>query len=278
MLRRIEALQPTVNAFITVTADEARDAARRAEAAVMAGERLGPAPRRAVLGQGPAVHEGRPHHDGLADLRRPGARRGRGARSPAARGRRHPDRQDDHPRVRPQAADRQPALRRHPQPVGSLAHRGRLVRRRRRGGRHRPGAAGARHRRRRLRPPARLVLRHRRAQADARARPARAAGRPLLLDVLHRPDGAERGGDGRLLRRDRRASTPATPTRARSRRTIRATSRCAACGSAGSPGSATGSSIRRCSPRARRRCATWKARAPTSRPWRRTSRPSSGPS
>ncbi|HKZ04259.1 MAG TPA: amidase family protein [Methylomirabilota bacterium] len=42
VLRRIEALQPTVNAFITVTADEARDAARRAETAVMAGEELGP--------------------------------------------------------------------------------------------------------------------------------------------------------------------------------------------------------------------------------------------
>jgi aspartyl-tRNA(Asn)/glutamyl-tRNA(Gln) amidotransferase subunit A len=42
VLERIEALQPTVNAFITVTADEARDAARRAEAAVMAGDRLGP--------------------------------------------------------------------------------------------------------------------------------------------------------------------------------------------------------------------------------------------
>ena len=42
VLRRIEALQPAVNAFITVTAEEARAAARRAEAAVMAGERLGP--------------------------------------------------------------------------------------------------------------------------------------------------------------------------------------------------------------------------------------------
>ncbi len=41
-LERIEQLQPTVNAFITVTAVEARAAARRAEAAVMAGERLGP--------------------------------------------------------------------------------------------------------------------------------------------------------------------------------------------------------------------------------------------
>jgi aspartyl-tRNA(Asn)/glutamyl-tRNA(Gln) amidotransferase subunit A len=42
VLRRIEALQPTVNAFITVTADAAREAARRAEAAVLAGEPLGP--------------------------------------------------------------------------------------------------------------------------------------------------------------------------------------------------------------------------------------------
>ena len=42
VLDRIETLQPTLNAFITVTADAARAAARRAEAAVMAGERLGP--------------------------------------------------------------------------------------------------------------------------------------------------------------------------------------------------------------------------------------------
>ena len=42
VLQRIEALQPTVNAFVTVTADAARETARRAEAAVMAGESLGP--------------------------------------------------------------------------------------------------------------------------------------------------------------------------------------------------------------------------------------------
>jgi aspartyl-tRNA(Asn)/glutamyl-tRNA(Gln) amidotransferase subunit A len=42
VLRRIEALQPTVNAFITVTADAAREVARRAEAALMAGDDVGP--------------------------------------------------------------------------------------------------------------------------------------------------------------------------------------------------------------------------------------------
>src|SRR5262245_47882542 len=42
VLQRIEALQPTVNAFITVTADEARDAARRAEATLMGGGVVGP--------------------------------------------------------------------------------------------------------------------------------------------------------------------------------------------------------------------------------------------
>jgi aspartyl-tRNA(Asn)/glutamyl-tRNA(Gln) amidotransferase subunit A len=42
VLRRIEALQPTVNAFITVTADEAREQARRAEAAVTRGFEMGP--------------------------------------------------------------------------------------------------------------------------------------------------------------------------------------------------------------------------------------------
>src|SRR5436309_1612617 len=41
-LARIEETQPTVNAFITICGDEARSAAKVAEAAVMRGDRLGP--------------------------------------------------------------------------------------------------------------------------------------------------------------------------------------------------------------------------------------------
>ncbi|MCB8883796.1 amidase [Acidisoma cellulosilytica] len=42
VLSRVEALQPTLNCFVTVTAEHAREAAKLAEAAVMAGEPLGP--------------------------------------------------------------------------------------------------------------------------------------------------------------------------------------------------------------------------------------------
>ena len=82
--------------------------------------------------------------------------------------------------------------------------RGRLLGRRRRRRRERPGPAGARHRRRRLDSPPRGLLRHRRPQAHARARPARASGRSLLHDVLHRTHGENGGRGRRVLRRDRR--------------------------------------------------------------------------
>jgi aspartyl-tRNA(Asn)/glutamyl-tRNA(Gln) amidotransferase subunit A len=42
LLHRIEAMQPVLNAFITICADDARAAARAAEAAVMRGDALGP--------------------------------------------------------------------------------------------------------------------------------------------------------------------------------------------------------------------------------------------
>jgi Asp-tRNA(Asn)/Glu-tRNA(Gln) amidotransferase A subunit family amidase len=42
VLARIERLNPALNAFCTVTTDEARDAAQAAEVSVMTGEELGP--------------------------------------------------------------------------------------------------------------------------------------------------------------------------------------------------------------------------------------------
>src|ERR1044071_9733513 len=42
VLDRIEKTQPTLNAFITVCAEEGRAAAKKAEAAVMRGDALGP--------------------------------------------------------------------------------------------------------------------------------------------------------------------------------------------------------------------------------------------
>src|SRR4051812_50079078 len=42
VLDRIERTQPTLNAFMTVCADDARAAAKAAEAAVMRGDALGP--------------------------------------------------------------------------------------------------------------------------------------------------------------------------------------------------------------------------------------------
>src|SRR5271169_6705095 len=71
VLARIERAQPTLNPFITVTAEPARAAARAAETALM-GRCLGAALRRAVLGQGPRQHRG-----SADDLRLGGARRQR---------------------------------------------------------------------------------------------------------------------------------------------------------------------------------------------------------
>ncbi|HEY1935997.1 MAG TPA: amidase family protein [Acetobacteraceae bacterium] len=41
-LDRIERSQPVLNAFITIAADQAMDAARAAEADIMCGDRIGP--------------------------------------------------------------------------------------------------------------------------------------------------------------------------------------------------------------------------------------------
>ena len=75
-LDRIEAVDPKVNAIVTV-AEGALDAAKAAEAAVMAGERTRAAARRALHGEGFHRHRRRADPARLADLQGPHPRRRR---------------------------------------------------------------------------------------------------------------------------------------------------------------------------------------------------------
>ena len=154
--------------------------------------------------------------------------------------------------------DRQPAVRRHPQPVGSLAQRGRLVREARP-----PPSRRARGRWRSAPTAAAPSASPRPAAASSASSPRSDASRTCIRPISspRRPTSDPwRGPWPRPPRASTRssASIRAIPTPARSRSTIRATSTCAACASAGFPGSAIGSSMRTCSPLARRRCAIWK--------------------
>ena len=64
-LARIEQLQPKLNAFVTVCADDARRASRRDRPA-RARQEARPARRRAGVGEGHPEHQGRAHRLGLA--------------------------------------------------------------------------------------------------------------------------------------------------------------------------------------------------------------------
>ena len=85
------------------------------------------------------------------------------------------------------------------QPVGPLAHPGRLLRRQRRGRGRAAGAGGHRHRHRRLDPPAGFVLRHHRHQADLRPRLALRHGRLRLQPGPGRARWRARAEDCALL-------------------------------------------------------------------------------
>ena len=130
-------------------------------------------------------------------------------------------RQDQPGRVRHGLVDRELRLRADPQPLGSRARPGRLLRRLGGGGRRRARALGARHRHGRLGQAARLALRRRRPAPDLRhglalrhrrlrvePRPGRPADedRPRQRAPLrdHRRPGPVRLDDRRAARAGRR--------------------------------------------------------------------------
>ena len=143
---------------------------RRVDRKRAAGAPLGAARRRADRAQGHPRHARARDHRGLEDPRRldPAVRRDR--RRAAARGRRGHPRQGQLRRVRDGLLDRALRVQDDDEPVGHRARPGRQLGRQRGGGRGRPVRREPRHRHRRLDPPARGVLRRRRAQADLRPR------------------------------------------------------------------------------------------------------------
>ena len=180
-LRRIEALDPTLNAYITVAADEALRCARQAEDDGGARPGAGAAPRRAARHQGPLRHTRPAHHRRLQDPRRLGSRGGRPRGRPAAARGGFAPRQAQHARVGGGRHQHQPPLRADCQPLGHHAHPRRLQRRV--GGRRRRCPVrwlpGQRHRR--LHTHTVVVLRDSGAEAHLRAgQPARRATAELV--------------------------------------------------------------------------------------------------
>ena len=81
----MERLNPILNAICTPTPDLARAEAKRIEAAIMAGETVGPLAGVPTGDQGPGLHQGHPHRLRLLGLRRFHSRRGRRRRRTAQR-------------------------------------------------------------------------------------------------------------------------------------------------------------------------------------------------
>ena len=212
-LRRIEEVNPVLNAVVQLAAERAESEARELDDALARGELRGPLhgvpitikdsfdtegiiSTGGTLGRAAFVPEQRRDAGGAA------ARRGRGAAG-----------QDQHAGADDGGRDGQPGVRAHQQSVRRVPHAGRQQRRRR--GHHigRRLAARPGHRHRRQHPFPVPLLRHRGPQAHLRAgaphRPYHRIrhGRRAVADGC-RPDGALRRGPGAGVSHHRRAGLP----------------------------------------------------------------------
>ena len=127
-LDRIAAVNPRINAIVTL-ADGALDAAKAAEAAVLAGDELGPLHGVPFTVKDSIDTAGVRDPARFADLQGPRSRHRRDQRRAHEEGRRHPAGQDQPSGVLLLDRERQPALRPIEQPLGRDPHAGRFERR-----------------------------------------------------------------------------------------------------------------------------------------------------
>ena len=113
LLRRIEQLEPRVNAFVHLDAGPAMDAAKRAEAALMGGGRIGRLHGMPVTIKDLAITKDHADAERQPDLRRASADRGHALRAAPAGRRRDRARQDHHVGIRLDRRVAQPADRHH---------------------------------------------------------------------------------------------------------------------------------------------------------------------
>jgi hypothetical protein len=113
----IEALNPKLNAIVTLAAEQARDGARRAEAAVMKGEPLGPLHGLPIGVKDVTPTAGIRTTFRLAAVQGLRADGGRRSDTPAQGCRRHRARQDQHARIRLRRQHQQRTIRPDPQSV-----------------------------------------------------------------------------------------------------------------------------------------------------------------
>ena len=212
-LARIQAVNPKLDAMPVVFADEARAAAKAADAAIARGDQARSPPRRALLHQGqPRSGRQGEHRRHRREQRQGGEARRAGGRAHEG-GRRHSDR--PHQPARPGAPrpQLQRALGTLPQPLEPEAQRRRIERRRSRGARHRHEPDRPRQRHRRLAAQPGQLLRHRGAQAVVRAHPAR--GRRRQRRRRRPAHGGQRTDGAHDRRRPPRLPDPRRPARAR---------------------------------------------------------------
>ena len=195
-LARIERLNPKLNAYLTVTADHARELARAAEARLVRGQPRGP-----LDGIPYSIKDLEPTAGirttfGSKFFEQNVPDRGRRGRLEAPRVRRRAARQDEHAPLRLQGHVRQPDRPAVQEPLESGPHVGRLLGRGGSGGRGRARTLGPRLRRLRFHPHPVGALRDLRAQALARPRALLAERGPLGRPLAQRPDDADRPGRG----------------------------------------------------------------------------------